>query len=83
MRKEDLWEIYDRWDGRTLKPDGRVHFHTLDDAMERVEGFARDLESNAPITLEDDGTYRFFGNGKVIFRWKGLGVFPHTLFLTG
>ena len=71
MRKEDLWEIYDRWDGRTLKPDGRVHFHTLDDALDKVEGFARDLESNVPITLEIDGTYRFFGNGKEIVRWKG------------
>ena len=55
----------------------------MEDAQERVDGFARDLESNVPITLEDDGTYRFFGNGKVVFRWKGLGVFPHTLFLTG
>ena len=71
MRKEDLWEIFDRWDGRTLKPDGRVHFHNLKDALERVDGFARSLESNVPITLEEDGTYKFFGNGKEIVRWKG------------
>jgi len=83
VRKEDLWKIFDRWNGKPNKPDGRVHFHTLEDALERVDGFARDLESNVPITLEDDGTYRFFENGKVVFRWKGLGVFPHTLFLTG
>ena len=83
MRKEDLWEIYDRWNGKPNKPDGRVHFHDLKDALDQVEGSARDLESNVPITLEDDGTCRFFGNGKEIVRWKGLGVFPHTLFLTG
>ena len=71
MRKEDLWEIHDRWDGRNPKPDGRVHFHTLEDALERVEGFAEVLECDVPITLEEDGTYRFFGNGKVILRWKG------------
>ena len=71
MRKEDLWEIYDRWDGKLCKPDNKVHFHTLDDALDRVDGFARDLESDVSITLEIDGTYRFFGNGKEIVRWKG------------
>ena len=71
MRKEDLWEIFDRWDGRTPKPNDRVHFHTLKDALEKVEEFAEVLESDVPITLEKDGTYRFFGNGKVILRWKG------------
>ena len=71
MRKEDLWEIYDRWDGRTPKPDDRVHFHTLEDALDQVEGFARVLESDVPITLVKDGTYRFFGDGKVRLRWKG------------
>ena len=70
MRKEDLWEIFDRWDGRTLKPDGRVHFHTLVDALDQVEGFSEVLESDVPITLEEDRTYRFFGNGKEIVRWK-------------
>ena len=78
MRKKHLWDIFDRWDGRTLKPDGRVHLHTLDDAMERVEGFARDLESNVPITLENDGTCRFFGNGEEIVRWKGNT--PYSLY---
>ena len=71
MRKEELWEIFDRWDGRTPKPDDRVHFHTLEDALEKVEEFAEVLESDVPITLEKDGTYRFFGNGKEIVRWKG------------
>ena len=68
MRKEHLWEIYDRWDGRAPKSDNKVHFHTLEDALDQVEGFARNLESNVPITLEDDGTYRFFGNGEEIVR---------------
>ena len=71
MRKEDLWEIYDRWDGRTPKPDDRVHFHTLEDALDQVEEFAEVLESDVPITLDENRTYRFFGNGKVILRWKG------------
>ena len=71
MRKEDLWEIYDRWDGRTPKPDGRVNFQILEDALDQVEEFARVLEPDVPITLEEDGTYRFFGNGEVIFRSKG------------
>ena len=70
VRKKDLWKIYDRWDGRTPKPDGRVNFHTLKDALDQVEGFAEVLECDVPITLEEDGTYRFFGNGKEIVRWK-------------
>ena len=40
MRKEYLWEIYDRWDGRNLEPDDTVHFQTLEDALETIEGFA-------------------------------------------
>jgi len=54
VRKEDLWEIFDRWDGRTPKPNDRVHFHTLEDALETVQEFVRVLESNVPTTLEDD-----------------------------
>ena len=70
MRKEELWEIFDRWDGRTPKPDDRVHFHTLEDALDQVKEFAEVLECDVPITLEEDGTYRFFGNGREIVRWK-------------
>jgi len=71
VRKEDLWEIYDRWNGKLCKPDNKIHFHNLKDALDKVEGFARDLESDVSITLENDGTYRFFGNGEGIIRWKG------------
>ena len=49
MRKEDLWEIYDRWDGRTPKPDDKVHFHTLEDALEKVQEFSEVLESDVPL----------------------------------
>ena len=69
MRKEDLWEIYDRWDGRTLKPDGRVHFHDLKDALDRVEGFARDLESNVPITLDKNRNH----NLSILFKYPIVG----------
>jgi hypothetical protein len=48
-----------------------VNFDTLKDALDQVEEFAEVLESDVPITLEKDGTYRFFGNGKVVLTWKG------------
>ena len=48
-----------------------MHFHTLEDILETVQEFVRVLESDVPITLDEDGTYRFFGNGEVILRWKG------------
>jgi hypothetical protein len=42
--------------------------------LETVQEFARLLESDVPITLEDDGTYQFFGNGVEIV----MGVLLRT-----
>ena len=65
MRKEDLWKIGDTWYGKRPKPNGKTSFHALD----KVEEFATNLQSNVSITLEDDGMYQFFGNGTRIATW--------------
>ena len=46
-----------------------IYFKTIEEALERVEDFADNLESNVPITLEDDNTYMCFGHGKIVARW--------------
>ena len=45
------------------------HFYTFQDALDKVEEFATNLQSNVSITLEDDGMYQFFGNGTRIATW--------------
>ena len=37
--------------------------------MDRIEEFSNGLECKVPINLETDGTYRFFGHGKIIAAW--------------
>ena len=69
MRNDALWTIGDTLIGKSLKPDGRTRFHTFQDALEVVEVFATNLQSNVSITLEDDGMYQFFGNGTRIATW--------------
>ena len=69
MRNDALWTIGDTLIGERLKPDGRTRFHTFQDALEVVEEFATNLQSNVSITLEDDGMYQFFGNGTRIATW--------------
>ena len=69
MRKEDLWKIGDTWNGKHPKPNGKFHFHTFQDALDKVEVFATNLQSNVSITLENDGMYQFFGNGTRIATW--------------
>ena len=51
------------------KPDGKTHFSTWEEALERVEEFADALDCNVSITLEDGGTYRFWGHGPRIATW--------------
>ena len=63
MRNDALWTIGDTLIGKRLKPDGRTRFYTFQDALDKVEEFATNLQSNVSITLEDDGMYQFFGNG--------------------
>ena len=46
-----------------------LKFNTIEEALEQVEEFSTSLESNVPITLEDDNTYTFFGHGKIVARW--------------
>ena len=69
MRTEDLWKIGDTWNGMHPKPNGISRFHTFQDALDKVEEFATNLQSNVSITLEDDGVYQFFGNGTRIATW--------------
>ena len=69
MRKEDLWKIGDIWNGKHPKPNGKTRFHTFQDALDKVEEFATNLQSNVSITLEDDGMFQFFGNGTRIATW--------------
>ena len=69
MRNDALWTIGDTLIGERLKPDGRTRFHTFQDALDKVEEFATNLQSNVSITLEDDGMFQFFGNGTRIATW--------------
>ena len=69
MRNDALWTIGDTLIGECLKPDGRTRFHTFRNALDKVEEFATNLQSNVSITLEDDGMYQFFGNGTRIATW--------------
>ena len=69
MRNDALWTIGDTLIGKSLKPDGRTRFYTFQDALDKVEEFATNLQSNVSITLEDDGMYQFFGNGTRIATW--------------
>ena len=46
-----------------------LKFNTIEEALEQIEEFSTGLESNVPITLEDDNTYTFFGHGKIVARW--------------
>ena len=69
MRNDALWTIGDTLIGKRLKPDGRTRFHTFQIALDKVEEFATNLQSNVSITLEDDGMYQFFGNGTRIATW--------------
>ena len=48
-----------------MKPNNRTHFYNFEDALFRVPYFAKVLEvGSVPITLEDDGTFQFFGCGR-------------------
>ena len=48
-----------------MKPNNRTHFYNCEDAFYRVPEFARILEvKKVPITLEDDGTFQYFGRGE-------------------
>ena len=55
LRKEDLWK--------------NVRFHKFQDALDRVDECASDLECNVSITFEDDATFSFFGKGRTIATW--------------
>ena len=46
-----------------------MRFRTIEEALKHIEEFADNLDSNVSITLEDDNTYAFFGNGKIIAQW--------------
>ena len=69
MRNDALWKMGDTLIRKRLKPDGRTRFHTFQDALDKVEAFANNLQSNVSITLEDDGMYQFFSNRTRIVPW--------------
>ena len=54
-----------------MKPNNRTHFYNFEDAFYRVPYFAKVLEvGSVPITLEDDGTYQFFGCGRKVYEYN-------------
>ena len=61
----------------------KIHkFHTFQDALDKVEQFSTDLGCDVTITLEEDGTFAFFGNGKTIATWISgdtVSVVPRVL----
>ena len=69
MKKEDIRKIGDTWNGKHPNPNGKTRFLTFEEALDKVEQFSTDLESNVPITFDDDRTFAFFGNGRKIATW--------------
>ena len=55
MKKEGPWK--------------NARFHKFQDALDRVDECAADLECNVSITFENDATFAFFGNGRTIATW--------------
>jgi hypothetical protein len=43
LRKKDLWYIYLRWNEKYLQPNGRVHFHTLEETLKEIEKFGSEI----------------------------------------
>jgi len=63
-----------------MKPNNSTHFDNFEDAFYRVPEFARNLQVNVPTTLEDGGTFQYFGSGQKVYEYKlsqeelGFGV---------
>ena len=58
--------------GQNLRKKGsweNCRFHKFQDALDRVDECATDLECNVSITLERDATFAFFGYGRTIATW--------------
>ena len=54
-----------------MKPNYTTHFDKFEDAFFSVPDFAKVLQvSRVPITLEEDGTFQYFGNGQKVFEYK-------------
>ena len=54
----------------STKVNNFTSFRTLEDVLKRVRECSINLESDVPITLEDDGTVQFFGSGRKVYEYK-------------
>ena len=47
-------------------------FESFEEAFYQVPEFAKWLQVNVPITLEEDGTFSFFGEGQEVYEYRVL-----------
>ena len=47
----------------------KITFDTFEDVIGAVEDFSDGLGCNVSITIEEDGTYMFFGHGDKVATW--------------
>jgi len=45
-------------------------FESFEEAFYKVPEFAKRLQVNVPITLEEDGTFSFFGEGQEVYEYQ-------------
>ena len=45
-------------------------FESFEEAFYQVPEFAKRLQVNVPITLEEDGTFSFFGEGQEVYEYR-------------
>ena len=45
-------------------------FESFEEAFYQVPAFAKKLQVNVPITLEEDGTFSFFGEGQEVYEYR-------------
>tara|TARA_Y100001970_G_C13959314_1_gene712335 strand:+ start:295 stop:498 length:204 start_codon:yes stop_codon:yes gene_type:complete len=46
------------------------NFESFEEAFYQVPEFAKRLQVNVPITLEEDGTFCFFGEGQEVYEYR-------------
>ena len=53
-----------------VKPNNNSLFHSFEEAFYQIPEFAKRLQVNVTITLEEDGTFRYFGNGEKVYEYQ-------------
>ena len=62
---------YSKMLGKNEIPSCCTSFENFEDALFKAPQFLKHLKVGyIPITIEEDGTYRYFGNGKIVFEFK-------------